>query len=84
MMRAKLKVSFVQDHFNGPDNSKSSETLSMHAVYANSYPADGSDENNTYAKFTPSADLRMSITNPALFGQLAVGQELYLDFTPAK
>jgi hypothetical protein len=82
-MRAKLRVGFVQEHFNGPDNAKSGETLSMHAVAASQYPADGSDENNTFAKFSPSADLRLHVANPALFGQFAVGESYYVDFTKA-
>ena len=48
-----------------------------------SYPADGSDENNTYAKFTPSGELKLSVTNPALIGKFAEGEEYYLDFTKA-
>jgi hypothetical protein len=47
------------------------------------YPADGSDENNSFAKWTPSAELKMSITNPALIGKFFIGQEFYVDFTPA-
>lgn len=45
-----------------------------------SYPEDGSDPNNTFAKFTPTADLKMSIRNPALFGQIKVGDVFHLDF----
>ena len=47
------------------------------------YPDDGSDENNTFAKWTPSADLNMTVTNPDLFGKIQVGEEYYLDFTKA-
>lgn len=49
---------------------------------SDSYPEDGSDENNTFAKFTPDATLRMNIQNPALHGKFEVDQEFYLDFTP--
>lgn len=54
----------------------------MHAVCASKYPEDGSDEDNTYAKFTPGADLSMNIANPALFGSFKVGDTFYVDFTP--
>lgn len=82
-MRAKLQVGFVQEHFYGPDKSKSMETLSMHAVAASKYPEDGSDEDNTFAKFSPGANLSINIANPALFGQFKVGDKYYVDFTPA-
>ncbi|MFA5340257.1 MAG: hypothetical protein WC332_00630 [Clostridia bacterium] len=75
MMRAKLKVANVV-------KNDSFEEVNFSAVSANKYPADGSDENNTYAKWTPSADLKMVITNPALIGKFYSGQEFYVDFTP--
>lgn len=78
-MRAKMKVSGITQY----GNPVSSEALAFTAVAANEYPADGSDENNTFAKWTPSAGLTMSITNPALLGQFKIGDTYYLDFTPA-
>lgn len=78
MMRAKMKVTQVVT------NSPNSEQLKFSAVCKNDgYPSDGSDENNSFALWTPSADLSMSITNPALVGKFTVGQEFYVDFTPA-
>ena len=47
------------------------------------YPSDGTDENNSYAKWTPTADLTMAVTNPALLGKIVEGEEYYLDFTKA-
>lgn len=75
-MRAKLQIGRVELH-------PSSEKLVFHAVPAKTYPADGSDEDNTYAKFSPSAVLEIQITNPALHGQFKPGQKFYVDFTPA-
>jgi hypothetical protein len=82
-MRAKLQVGFVQEHFNGPGGAKSQETLSMHAVSASKYVADGSDEDNTYARFSPGANLVINVANPALWDQFKVGDKYYVDFTPA-
>lgn len=84
VMRAKLQVGFVQEHFYGADGAKSQETLSMHAVCAKSYPADGSDEDNTFAKFSPGANLNINIANPALFGKFKVGDRFHVDFTTAE
>jgi len=75
-MRAKLKLSHIQKFEN-------SEVLMFVAVCKNEgYPPDGSDENNTFAKWTPSAELKMCVNNPALLGVYEVGQEFYVDFTP--
>lgn len=81
MMRAKMKVVATKKHgTGGPDGAF--EELEFSAVAKNDgYPADGSDENNTFAKWTPSASVKMTITNPALVGKFTQGQEFYVDFT---
>ena len=77
VMRAKLKVDHVERHGE-------SETLHFRAVCkSEDYPADGSDENNSYARWTPQADLKMVVNNPALLGKFTAGQAFYVDFTPA-
>jgi len=81
-MRAKLQVGNVQVHANA-DGSTRQETLTMHAVAASKYPEDGSDENNTFAKFSPGANFTINIANPALFGKFSHGDCYYVDFTPA-
>ena len=75
-MRAKLRlhqVSKIND---------TTEVLRFHAVAASRYPEDGSDEDNTYAKYSPSAHLEIHVANPALVGQFAEGETYYVDFTP--
>jgi hypothetical protein len=84
VMRAKLQVGFVQEHFHGLDKSKSQETLTMHAVAPHSYPADGNDDDNTYARWSPGANLVVNIANPALWGKFVVGEKYYVDFTKAE
>lgn len=81
-MRAKLQVGSVFPHRNG-EGETLSETLYFHGVAAKSYPADGSDEDNTFAKWSPSVNLQIQITNPFLFGKFAPGDKFYVDFTPA-
>ena len=78
-MRAKLHLESVTHHSHGH------ETLKFHAVCkSGSYPADGSDEDNTYAKFSPSASMEITVANPALIGKFTPGQKFYVDFTEAK
>jgi hypothetical protein len=60
------------------------EKLKMQPVCkASGYPADGSDEDNTFAKFTPSGSLELTITNPDLIGKFNPGDTYYLDFIKA-
>ena len=76
-MRAKMKVSRVE-RWDGADK------VTMNAVCrTGGYPADGIDENNSYAKFTPQGELTLTIANPALVGMIEPGATYYLDFTPA-
>ena len=76
-MRAKFQVTQVNRHPN-------QEVVHFVAVSKSSgYPADGSDEDNTYAKFSPSAKCEITIANPALLGKLNPGEKYYVDFTPA-
>lgn len=78
-MRAKFVVSQVIKHEGG------SETVSFGAVCkSGAYPEDGTDEDNTFSKWTPSAQCSMQITNPALQGQFEAGQKFYVDFSPAE
>ena len=82
-MRAKMEVTGVEVFNCSVDGSKSGERLTFRAVANCPYPEDGSDEDNTYAKFSPDASLSIYVANPALFGQFKTGEAYYVDFTPA-
>lgn len=74
-MRAKLRVTSVKP-LDG------AEELEFMAVGPKgSYPEGGADEDNSYALYTPSAHLRMTVNNPALLGKFKQGQTFYVDFT---
>ena len=76
-MRAKFVIASVEKHVGG-------ERLKFSAVAkSGAYPTDGSDEDNTFAKFSPSASCEIYIANPALLGAFEPGQKFYVDFTPA-
>ena len=77
-MRAKMKLNHIDKRYEGQ------ETLYFNPVSrSEKYPEDGSDENNTYAKFSPSGMLSLTVANPALLGKFSEGETFYLDFTPA-
>lgn len=76
-MRAKLQVNEVT-------KGSGYERLRMNAVGPKGpYPADGTDEDNTYSKWSPSAEFTIQINNPALHDQFAMGDRFYVDFTKA-
>jgi len=76
-MRAKMQLNTITRTTYG-------EKLEFAAVAKSvPYPEDGSDEDNTYAKFSPSASLTIQVANPALFGKFTPGEKYYVDFTPA-
>lgn len=41
------------------------------------------DENKEWSRWTPSGQLRMTITNPQALDQFEVGKDYYLDISPA-
>jgi hypothetical protein len=88
-MRAKLQVGMVQEHYHwageapGKHPEKSCETLHMHAVCKPTYADSEFDEDNTYARMSPGANLTINIANPALWGKFKHGDKFYVDFTPA-
>ncbi len=83
-MRAKMRVGSVFPYRNDKGDTVS-EQLTFHGVAkSGSYPADGSDENNTFAKFSPSVNLQIIVANPALFDKFKPGDTFYVDFTPAE
>lgn len=84
LMRAKLKVGSVVPYRNEAGQTQS-EQVTFHGVSkASGYDASGADEDNTFAKFSPSVMLQMTIANPALFGKLTPGDAFYVDFTPVQ
>ena len=89
MMRAKLQVSMVFDHFSddynkGVERVKTHETLTFHAVCKATYDATGLDEDNTFAKWTPGATMTICVANPDLWGKFTHGDKFYVDFTKAE
>lgn len=76
MLRMKMVVNTVSrsaDH-NG---DISAEEITLSAVYSDK---EGS-ANKQWSKWTPTGNLRFSVTNPAAFGKLLPGKFVYLDIT---
>ena len=75
-MRAKLKIDEVVlfEHC---------QQLRFSAIGSEVFNKDGTSEDNTFARWTPTAELRMTITNPDLHNKFKPGQTFYVDFTEA-
>lgn len=79
-MRAKLRITEVK---RVGSVEQPIEVISMSAVCKpNGYDATGLDEDNTFAKFSPSASFVLTCQNPALCGKFNPGEVYYADFTP--
>ena len=60
--------------------------VSFHAVWGGQDPVDGKNacrENRIFADATPSLTFSATVRNPSVTDQLTVGDEFYVDFTPA-
>jgi len=82
-MRAKVVVTAVA-HTPADQYSRARDEVSFRAVCKEDgpYPADGTDENNTFALWSPQADMKFTILNPALIGGFKVGDKFYANFAP--
>lgn len=84
-MRAKMKLEMVtSSRYTAEQKHGASEVLKFRAVAAKSYNPDGADEDNTYAKFSPSGTIELTVANPALLGKFNPGEMYYIDFTPVE
>lgn len=78
MMRAKMLVSSVEVTTYG-------ETIKAAPVCGDKpFGENGESEDNTFARFTPSGSLSLTVNNPDLLGKIKPGQKLYVDFTLAE
>jgi hypothetical protein len=87
-MRAKFRVTKVETR-------RTDQQITMMAVTSKLpfldpfYPSttkqieQGNSEDNSFSKWAPSGELKMTITNPNLVGALKEGASFYLDFSEA-
>ena len=79
VMRAKMQVSEVTNFGNNVQKVK------MQPVCGNKpFGPKGESEDNTFARYSPSGSLELTITNPDLFGKIQPGQKFYVDFSSAE
>ena len=77
VLRLKMMVNSVKTiHDN--EGQPSQQELALSAVYSNK---EGS-ANAQWSKWTPSASLTMTVSNPAAFGKVLPGSFVYVDLIP--
>jgi len=78
MKSMRCKVTIQEVHLHG-----ATETIIARPVCKpGGYPPDGADEDNTFARWSPSGEFRLCIANPDLFDTYKPGQVFYVDWTP--
>lgn len=76
-MVAKFEVRSVTTPHEG------TEALYFAAVTEKPFDKEGYSDDNSFAKWSPTGDLKMTVTNPALHGKIQQGEKYYLHFTKA-
>lgn len=74
--RLKMVVNTVAEH-GDQTTDKSCEEITMSAVYSDKPDS----ANKEWAKWTPTGQLKFTVTNPAVFGKFRPGQFVYVDLT---
>jgi hypothetical protein len=78
IVRAKFKVDSIERQQWGVGQEV--HTIKMSPVYKTSDP---NDENSKFWKASPSGSIQLGCANPEAVKQFELGQEYYIDFTPA-
>lgn len=82
-VRAKFFVADVQPaSVDGQD----ARCVFLYGVFTSQDGREGNatEENRIFGKWTPGAEIRMTIVNPDAFEQFELHKEFYVDFTPAQ
>jgi hypothetical protein len=74
-VRAKFRCQSIKEMPGGEGTMKE---VVLNPVYGNG------EENKQWSKWTPSGELKMTITNPSAYDQFKVNGEYYLDITPVE
>jgi len=75
-VRAKFKLTEQANKDHGQDGILSD--------YKFTAVTEGSPENKDFWKWTPAGQITLNCVNPQVLEEFTVGQEYYVDFTPAE
>jgi len=74
-VRAKFFVKQINYYHNGVTESDQHGEVVLGPVYG--------EGNEDWSKWTPSGEIKMTITNPAALEAFDLGVQYFVDFTPA-
>lgn len=83
-MIAKFQINNVEPISFDGGKTVAQEKINLMAVSEKPFDAEGASEDNTFARYTPSGELSITVQNPALLGKFKVGEKYYLEFTKAE
>lgn len=78
-VQARFYVTAVTHFHNGSPGADQAGEVKLQPVYAGK---DGNPANAEWSKYTPSGEIKMTITNPAALAAFAPGQNFKVEFTP--
>lgn len=68
-----------------PANNRHFEELKLHCVCGDTaFGPNGESDDNTFARWTPTGGMSMTVTNPNLYGKFKPGKKFYVDLIPAE
>ena len=76
--RAKLVCTKVDSHFHNEE--KQAEQVTFSTLYDTA----NSPEDNSFSKYTPSANFSFNVSNGTLFGAFEEGKAYYFDISPCE
>ena len=76
-VRAKFYVSEVKQSRYHSQGSELLTTIKLNPVVS------GSEENKEFFRWSPAGSIDLGTVNPAVVAQMHIGDEFYVDFTPA-
>lgn len=77
-VRAKFWITGIQHQSPKGAEHDQVATVTMQPVYVTE-----AGENADWSKYTPSGEIKMTITNPAAIEAFELGASYFVDFTPA-
>lgn len=83
-MRAKFTVSEVAIIKPSHPQALPCQKITMYPVTNSKYGENGENEDNTFARYTPSGEIRLQVTNPELMDKINPGETYYIDFSPVE
>ena len=84
MMRAKFQINSVKRLVGSCGTVKQEELIASPVCGSAPFGPNGESEDNTFARYTPSGSLSLTVNNPELFEKFRPGQKFYVDFTLAE